>query len=306
MASWRPATQKQYQTHVTRWIQFCDRGHINPLTPNLTDVIHFLSDTFHWGVAYDSVNTARGALSSLGIVVDGCRAGNHPLVNRLLRGVFNLKPPKPRYTQTWDVKLVLEQLRTLEPLCNLTLKELTLKLVMLMALTQAARVQTLHLLVLDNIGFSETSICVSLGDNIKQCRPNFNVKFVEFTAYTTDRRLCFCETLKVYIERTAQFRAGVDQMKGPLFLSFVRPHKPVTRDTIARWIRIVLHRSGVDTRLYSASSVRHAAASRAKVMAVPIAHILVKAGWSRETTFARHYDKEVLRDIDIFQEGVLG
>ena len=212
----------------------------------------------------------------------------------------------PRYTQTWDVKLVLEQLRTLEPLCNLTLKQLTLKLVMLMALTQAARVQTLHLLVLDNICIGETTICVSLGGNIKQCRPKFNVQSVEFKAYAKDRRLCVCETLKMYIERTAQFRTGVHKMKGALFLSIVRPHKPVTRDTIARWIRVMLHRSGVDTRKHSASSVRHAAASRAKAMAVPIAHILARAGWSRETTFARHYDKEILGDIDIFQEGVLG
>lgn len=212
----------------------------------------------------------------------------------------------PRYTQTWDVKLVLEQLRTLEPLRTLTLKELTLKLVMLMALTQAARVQTLHLLVLNNISIGETSICVSLGDNIKQCRPKFNVKYVQFTAYATDKRLCVCETLKMYIERTAQFWTDGDQMNGPLFLSIVRPHKPVTRDTIARWIRIMLNRSGVDTKIYSAGSVRQAAASRAKAMVVPIAHILAKAGWSREATFAKHYDKEVLGDIDTFQEGVLG
>ncbi|MPC44228.1 hypothetical protein E2C01_037895 [Portunus trituberculatus] len=53
------------------------------------------------GVGYDCVNTARGDLSSLGIVVDGCRAGNHPMVNRLLRGVFHLRPPTPRYSDTW-------------------------------------------------------------------------------------------------------------------------------------------------------------------------------------------------------------
>ncbi|XP_045101334.1 uncharacterized protein LOC123498236 [Portunus trituberculatus] len=249
----------------------------HPVMKHTRLMAYLLSDTFHRGVAYDCVNTARRAFSSLGIVVD-----------------------------TWDVKLVLEQLRTLEPLCTLTLKELTLKLVMLMAFMQAARLQTLYLLVLKNICIGETSICVSLGDNIKQCCPKFNVKFVDFTAYATDRRLCVCETLKVYIERTAQFRTGVDQMDGPLFLSIVRPHKPVTRDTIARWVRIMLHRSGVDTRMYSAGSVRQAAALRAKAMAVPIAHILAKAGWSSEATFARHYNKEVLGDIDTFQDGVLG
>lgn len=158
-------------------------GQINPLNPSFADIINFLSDTSHRGIGYDSVNRARGALSSLGIVVDGCRAGNHPLVNRFLRGVFNSRPPKPRYSATWDIKLVLEKLRTMEPLCSLQLKELTMKLIMLMAFTQAARVQTLHLLMLENISIGKDSICVWLGDNIKQCRPKFNVQFMKFKAY---------------------------------------------------------------------------------------------------------------------------
>lgn len=155
-----------------------------------------MSETFHRGVGYECVNTARGTLSSLGIVVDGCRAGNHPLVNRFLRGVFNLRPPKPRYTETWDVQPVLEKLRTMVPLKCLSLKDLTLKLVMLMALTQAARVQTLHLLVLRNIDIGVDSISVELGGNIKQCRPKFNVQLVKFQAYVRDKRLCVYETLK--------------------------------------------------------------------------------------------------------------
>ena len=138
MASWRPATAKQYRPHIKRWLQFCGRKCINSFNPTVADTVNFLSDTFHRGVGYDSVNTARGALSSLGIVVDGCRAGNHPLVNRLLRGIFNLRPPLPRFAETWDVQPVLQHLRTMDPLNSLSLKDLTFKLVMLMALTQAA------------------------------------------------------------------------------------------------------------------------------------------------------------------------
>ena len=37
---------------------------------------------------------------------------------------------------------------------------------MLIALTQAARVQTVHLLMLKNISIGKDSICVWLGDNI--------------------------------------------------------------------------------------------------------------------------------------------
>ena len=67
----------------------------------------------------------------------------------------------------------------------------------------------------------------------------------------------------------------------------------------------MLNRSGVDTRKYSIGSVWPAAASKAKTMAVPITHIMAKAGWSRETTFAKHYDKEIIQELDTFQEAVL-
>ena len=74
------------------------------------------------------------------------------------------------------------------------------------------------------------------------------------------------------------------------------------KDTIVRWIRIMLNRSGVDTRKYSAVNVRPAAASKTKAMAVPITHIMA---WSRKTTFVKHYDKKIVQELDTFQEAVL-
>lgn len=100
MFSWRPVAEKQYQPHVNSWIQFYGTWHINSLTQAVTDIVNYLFDIFQRGVGYDSVNMARGALSSLGMVVDSCRVGNHPLINRLLRGLFNLRPLKLSYVQT--------------------------------------------------------------------------------------------------------------------------------------------------------------------------------------------------------------
>lgn len=143
-----------------------------------------------------------------------------------------------------------------------------------------------------------------LGGNIKQCRPKCNTQVVRFQAYPKDTSLCVCETLKTYIGKTAHLRA-VGKKDGQLFISFVKPHEPVSKDTIARWIRSVLALSGVNIARYTAGSVRPAAASKAKAMAVPVAHIMSKAGWSQETTFARHYDKVIARNEDVFQEAVL-
>ena len=50
---------------------------------------------------------------------------------------------------------------------NLLLEDLTLKLVVLMALVTAQRAQTLHLLFLDNMYVGKSSCTLLLGDLIK-------------------------------------------------------------------------------------------------------------------------------------------
>lgn len=291
LASWEPGTARQYSPHLKRRSQFCVRGDINSLAPSLSDVINFLSDTFHRDLGYEAVNTAWSALSSLGIVLDGCWAGNHPLVIRFMKGVFHLRSPRPRYTATWAVQPVLLLLKSIYPLHTLSLKEITLKLVMLMALTHAARVQTLHLLILSGISFAGSSITLRLRGPLRQARPGCNVCEVWFRAYDQDVTLCVCTTLRHYLQRTASLRLGLLNGNDNLLLSFIRPHKPVGEDSLAHWIKMILSKSGVDTSKFTAGSVRSAEASKAKAMAVHIVSILATAGWSNVSTFARFYDK---------------
>ena len=305
LASWKPGTRRQYHPHIKRWAQYCDRRHVDSLNPNVSNIINFLSDVFHRELGYESVNTARSALSSLGIVVNGCTAGSHPLVVRFMKGVFNLRPSLPRYTETWDVQPVLRVLRGMFPLQSLSFKDLTLKLVMLMALTQAARVQTLHLLGIPIQVDKQDSISVPLCGAIKQCRQNFNVRVIQFRAFPQDNSLCVCTTLHHYLDRTSGLRQVTLCENAKLLISFVKPHRPVSGSTIARWIKTIMCRSGVDTGKFTAGSVRQAAASRAKAASVPISCIMAKAGWSRERTFAKFYDKTIVEAGDPFQDAVL-
>jgi len=87
------------------------------------------------------VNTARSALSSVISLSDGTIFGKHPLVKRLLKGVFEKKPALPRYSSIWDVNIVFDYLKQLPE--DIQLKDLTLKLTMLLALLTGERCQTL-------------------------------------------------------------------------------------------------------------------------------------------------------------------
>lgn len=302
MSSWKRGTKKQYNVFIKRWFSYCSERKIDSFSPTLEEVIEFLTQQFQNGLGYDSLNTARGALSSLGLNFEGFKVGSHPLVIRYMKGIFVLKPPKPRYVVTWDVNQVLSYLRKLSPVRHLSLKDLTLKLAMLMALTQAARVQTLHLVTVNGCKKLKTEFVFQLSDSLKQSRPSCKVATLCFKAYPPDRRLCIYTVLKEYLSRTRHVRNMDNNM---LLISYVKPYKHVTRDTISRWLKTVMSRSGIDVQRYGSHSVRSAATSKAKINSVPMKDILQKAGWSNVRTFAKFYDKDIESSTDRFQDGVL-
>ncbi|CAH3165392.1 unnamed protein product, partial [Porites lobata] len=119
MHSWRDSTQKQYKVYINKWLQFCK-----------------------WLELF-SLNTARSAVSNIGMSDNDAPShtpvGKHFLVCRYLRGVFNKLKPVPKYNNIWSVDTVLDYLSLFWPLHEINLKELTLKLVMLIALTTGQR-----------------------------------------------------------------------------------------------------------------------------------------------------------------------
>ena len=63
-----------------------------------------------------------------------------------MKGVFEKKPVLPRYKNTWDVNTVSKELESWISTEKLTLKELTYKLCILIALLSGQRCQTIQAL----------------------------------------------------------------------------------------------------------------------------------------------------------------
>ena len=82
---------------------------------------NLLTQSFAEGRSYSTINTYRSALSSTLYPVNNVAVGSHPLVVRLLKGIYHLRTPLPRYSSTWDVAKVTNYLRTLFPLEQLNL-----------------------------------------------------------------------------------------------------------------------------------------------------------------------------------------
>lgn len=241
------------------------------------------------GLSYSAINSARSALSAVGLVQDGFSVGSHPLVIRLMKGAYNIKPPQSRYSETWDPSLVLAYLKTLTPDEELSLKVLTLKLVMLMALILASRCHSLHLLSIENMRKESSKYILRYSGPLKQSRPGLSIPCVELKDFLPDRRISVYHVLNMYLQKTSVIRGDVNN----LFISYVKPYKPVTSSTIGRWIRSVMKSSGIDCEKYKAHSVRSASVSRAKNCQIPIQDIMKTAGWSSARTFSQFYDKKI-------------
>lgn len=141
MASWQNRTKKKYcnSTCIKKWQNFCTPRKINHIQPSLVPVLDFLTALHQQGLTYNAIDTARSALSSSVTLEDGTCVGKHPLVSRLRKGIFQEKPPRPKYTEIWDALIVLIYLQSLSPVDTLSLKELTLKLVVLILLVSRQR-----------------------------------------------------------------------------------------------------------------------------------------------------------------------
>ena len=85
-----------------------------------------------------------------------------------MKGVFRSRPPIPRYEATWDVQVVLSHLASFAPVNQLDLKSLTHKLVMLVALVSAQRMQSIHLLDLQLMKTGTDMVEFAFPTHIKQ------------------------------------------------------------------------------------------------------------------------------------------
>ena len=96
-ASWRKGTEKAYSSAWRRWASWCDERGSDPISAPLNQVLDFLSTEFKKGKEYSTLNPYCSAISSTHAPIDGQPVGKHPIVCRLQQGMFNKRPPLPRY-----------------------------------------------------------------------------------------------------------------------------------------------------------------------------------------------------------------
>ena len=302
--SWRAGTEAAYDTAWKRWSSWCYSREVNPVQATVAHIGNFLSTEYELGKAYNTINGYRSAISARHPNVDGMPAGRHPDIVRVMGGIFNKRPPVPRYVDTWEVDKVLETIKALGANDSMDMKCLTSKLAMLMALSSASRGSELSKLKISNKTRQNKDIVFQLDTVTKTVKPGKALLKLTFAKYDPDPLLDVVDCLETYEKRTEPWRVGQQQIDF-LFLGLVKPHKPVAPCTIARWLLFIMEKGGVDTSKYKAHSTRAASTSKARVQGLSVEQIVKKANWAKASTFSRFYNREVVPQETAFQDKVL-
>ena len=172
---------------------------------------------------------------------------------------------------------------------SLSLQSLTIRTVMLFALTRPCRGTDLAALNLSSRAYRPEGIIFTPTQLSKQSRPACCNVVSFFPSFQEDKRLCPVEALKAYEAKTSEFCK--DRNDTCLFRSFIGEHKPVCSSTIARWLKSCLQKTGVDTLVFQAHSTRAASSTKAVLSGLTVKEIMSAADWSSKGTFQKFYYK---------------
>lgn len=293
-------TISQYTSSLKLWWQYCQSKNIADVYDvKIYDLIDFLNNCLENGVAYGTLNNHRSAISLISIN----NISSDDSLKRFFRGAFKLKPSFPRYIITWDPMIVLNYLSNLYPNENLSIEQISKKLVVLLALATGQRCQTLSLIRLNNIQKFNERIIINITDLIKtssvgKCQP-----ILDLPLFKENLSICPMQTLSSYIEVTGKNRPAGETR---LILTYKKPYHAASSQTIGRWIKYIMEESGIDTSIFRPHSTRHAATSAACRAGISIDAIRKSAGWSGQSTvFANFYNRPTASDSNSFAESVI-
>lgn len=292
------ATLKQYNRPLKEWYSFTKNKGYDTFHPTTNTVLEFLSKKFSAGASYDTLNSARGAISLISVN----DISKDSVITRFFKGVYRQRPTKLKYSTTWNTDPVFEYIENLPPVNELTPAQISEKTATLLALVTAHHLQTLALINIKNIVITESNIEIKIPDLIKTSKPG-SVQPSLILYFLPDRlKICPGKAILDYLDFTKENRTTVEN----LFISVRKLYKSVCSQTLGHWVKSLLSKSGIDMNKFTAYSTRQSSVSSASKRGVDISTIRRTAGWSNNSKmFARFYNLPIQESNVTFGLSVL-
>ena len=174
----------------------------------MSKVANFLAALFQEGYQYNSFNAYRFAISSIHDKVYGLSLGQHPVIVRLLKGVFNVLPPPPVpcYSATWDVQKVLDLLKAGGKPHLLPFKMLFFRMVHV-PISHYMAIKVSQFIPVEHQLYKEPRkwCCICSNSTGKTVVPG-ETEWFFFPSFPGDTSLCPVATLHAYLDKTRGLR----------------------------------------------------------------------------------------------------
>lgn len=286
LASITESTLRQYSSGLRLWWEYCLANNIDIFSAPVEAILEFLATQFKKGASYSSLKSYKCAISQITIP----DLGQDFRITRFFKGVYSLRPNLPKYPNTWDPTIILDLVKNMSNE-SCSIEDLTCKVTVLMLLATGQRAQTLSLIECSNILESDDKIEIKIPKRVKTSGKNRLQPMLILPFFNERPDICVPRSLKTYIARTKDIRGSTKE----LFITTKKPYKKASTQTICRWIKRILQKSGLDTSTFTAHSTRHAATSAAARKGINVDTIRRTAGWTQKSvTFAKFYNRPLM------------
>jgi hypothetical protein len=107
-AGWVPFSEDQYERAWQSFMSFLRASSVPLHQASLRTVTDYLSHLFDVGMSWSTIAIHKSMISMTMAPIDGVNIGDHPLVKRLMRGVFKERPSRRANPAPWDLLKVLD------------------------------------------------------------------------------------------------------------------------------------------------------------------------------------------------------
>ncbi len=148
-----PSTRSFYALKWSIFSTWCQDHDLDPVTSDVSVVLSFLQEMLDKQHSSSTIKVYAAAIAAFHAHIAGRSVGRDSAVTQFLQGARIMNPPHPRTVPPWDLPTVLRALEgpPFEPLQSLSLRVLSLKTALLLALASVKRVGDLQALSVNPI-----------------------------------------------------------------------------------------------------------------------------------------------------------